>query len=418
VSIAKSTPKASDKPTVLFVGASITQRDAILRAQVLGFRVVAVDRNPRAAGLALADVADTLGFRELEEIVALARRQEIDGVLTVGSDRAVPVVAAVAEALGLPGIGSETAHVMRNKGAMRGRLSEHGIPQPHYMLLDADTDTEEAAGRVGFPAVLKPTDSSGQRGVSLVNSARDVQEALPSTLSFSASGEAILESYCPGLELNAVLVVRDGEPFVLTLSDRLRPAGQGFAVGWAHVFPTTIGPVERAEAERVAAAAVRACGLRDGIAFPQLIVGEGGDVRVIEVGARIPAGQMADLVRHGTGVDLVEIVLLQALGEPIPDEVALPRFEQPLGIAFFTADPGLLRTGVVRSVGSLARVREQPGVVQADSYIEVGETILPVQLDIDRRGYVIATGATGDEGLKRAREAAKLFQVEVETAAR
>ena len=61
-------------------------------------------------------------------------------------------------------------------------------------------------------------------------------------------------------------------------------------------------------------------------------------------------------------------------------------------------------------------MREQPGVVQADSYIEVGETTLPVQLDIDRRGYVIATGDTGDHGLELARKAATFFQVDVEAA--
>ena len=93
----------------------------------------------------LADEADALDFRDLESIIAFARRHAIDGVLTVGSDRAVPVVAAVAEALGLPGIGSETAHVMRHKGAMRDRLSEHGVPQPRYTRLSAAGDAEEGA---------------------------------------------------------------------------------------------------------------------------------------------------------------------------------------------------------------------------------------------------------------------------------
>ena len=43
-------------------------------------------------------------------MTAVARREGVDGVLTVSADRAVPVVAAVAEELGLPGIGTETAH--------------------------------------------------------------------------------------------------------------------------------------------------------------------------------------------------------------------------------------------------------------------------------------------------------------------
>src|SRR5207245_2013680 len=74
------------------------------------------------------------------------------------------------------------------------------------------------------------------------------------------------------------------------------------------------------EAERVAMRAVRTLGLEDGIAFPQLIVAD-GEARVVEVAARIPGGQMADLAFHALGVDLVEIALRQALGEEAPDGV-------------------------------------------------------------------------------------------------
>ena len=121
-------------------------------------------------------------------------------------------------------------------------------------------------------------------------------------------------------------------------------------------------------------------------------------VVVVEVAARIPGGQMADLVRHAVGVDLVEIALRQALGEDVPDELALPRFSQPLAIRFFTAEPGPLPTGRVLAIGSLDPVLAAEGVVQADTYLEVGETIRPVRRDGDRRGYVIAVGDTPDDG--------------------
>ena len=55
-----------------------------------------------------------------------------------------------------------------------------------------------------------------------------------------------------------------------------------------------------------------------------------------------------------------------------------------------------------------------PGVVQADTYLEPGETIRPVRLDGDRRGYVIATADTNVEALQRAEEAARLLEVMVE----
>ena len=124
---------------------------------------------------------------------------------------------------------------------------------------------------------------------------------------------------------------------------------------------------------------------------------------------------MADLVRHAVGVDLVEVALRQALGEEIPDELVLPKFVQPLAIRFLTAQPGPLPTGKVASIGSLEPVLAADGVVQADTYLQIGETIRPVRLDGDRRGYVIATADTNVAALDRAEAAAKLLTVEVES---
>jgi biotin carboxylase len=161
---------------------------------------------------------------------------------------------------------------------------------------------------------------------------------------------------------------------------------------------------------------VQALGLQDGIAFPQLIASPDGGVGVVEVAARIPGGQMADLVRHGVGVDLVEVALRQALGEDVPDGLALPRFRQPLAIRFFTAQPGPLRTGRVTRIGSLDPILAAEGVVQADTYLQLGETIRPVRLDGDRRGYVIAIADTADLALERAEAASLLLEVDVEPA--
>ncbi|HEY6053945.1 MAG TPA: hypothetical protein VIU86_08435, partial [Gaiellaceae bacterium] len=88
--------------------------------------------------------------------------------------------------------------------------------------------------------------------------------------------------------------------------------------------------------------------------------------------------------------------------------------KQPLAIRFLTAQPGPLPTGKVVRIGSLDPVLASPGVVQAETYLQVGETIRPVRLDGDRRGYVIAVGDTTPQALARAEQAAMLLEVEVE----
>ena len=262
--------------------------------------------------------------------------------------------------------------------------------------------------------MLKPVDSGGQRGVFRIGTPGDLESNLHAALAESPGQEAILEGFVDGTEMNGIVVARNGKAELVTLSDRLRPPGIGFGVGWIHVFPASIHSDQLELAERTAERSVTALGLRDGIAFPQLIASPDGGVSVVEVAARIPGGQMSDLVRHAVGVDLVELALRFALGEPVPDELALPRFSQPLAIRFLTASPGPLPTGRVAQIGSLDPVLEAEGVVQAETYLAVGETIRPVRLDGDRRGYVIATADTSIEALERAEAAARLLRVEVE----
>jgi len=404
--------------TILFVGAGRHQRRAILRAKELGLRVVAVDRNPDALGFAETDEHRVVDFSDPNAVIESMEGVELDGVLTVSADRAVPIVAAFAEARHLPGIGVETAHLMTHKVAMRRRLAELGVPQPRFAALRSIAERKLAADEVGFPAVLKPADSGGQRGIFRVESLDDVEAHLHEAISASPTGEAILEQYIDGTELNGIVIARDGETILLTLSDRLRPPGIGFGVGWIHLYPATIYGDQLEEAEKVAERTVRALGLRDGIAFPQLIATPDGRVEVVECAARIPGGQMADLVRHAVGVDLIEVQLRIALGEELPDELVHPRLQQPLAIRFLTASPGPLPEGRVKRVGPLDRVLAMPGVVQAETYLVEGETIRPVRLDGDRRGYVIALADTNLEALDLAEAAAREVDVEVETEAR
>jgi len=296
--------------TVLFVGAGRNQRRGIVRARELGVRVVAVDGNPEAPGLTLADRGEIADILDVDAVAEVGRAHGVDGVMTFAADRAVPVVAAVAERLGLPGIGSETAHLATNKIAMRRQFAERGVPQPQFAALRTLSEAHSAARTIRFPAVLKPADSAGQRGIFLVHSEDELAAQMALTIAASPSGEAIVEEFHEGSEVNTLLVARGGEVRLITASDRLRPDGVGFGVGIAHVYPSAFFGDALAEVERAAAAAVHAIGLRDGIAYPQLLVlPDENRVLVVEIAARIPAGQMDEVPRLGVGIDLVEVAV-------------------------------------------------------------------------------------------------------------
>ena len=344
-------------------------------------------------------------------------RLRLDGVLTVSADRAVPVVAAVAEARGLPGIGVATAHLMTHKIAMRRALAEAGVPQPRFAAVRTLSETRRAADEVGFPAVLKPADSGGQRGVFRVESVDDIDRHLHEALASSPAGDAILEEYVEGTELNGIVLARDGEAIPLTLSDRLRPPGVGFGVGWIHVYPPTI-PREQLRESRARRRAHRA----------RARPAHGHRVPAADRGATTGASSSSNAPRASRAGRWPTSCASRSAStsstcssrwrsaRSCRTSSVKPQFTQPLAIRFFTAEPGPLPTGRVVRVGPLDKVLAFPGVVQADTYLTVGEIIRPVRLDGDRRGYVIATADTNLEALARAEAAARLLDVEVEPA--
>ena len=114
---------------------------------------------------------------------------------------------------------------------MRPRWRAAGVPQPRFAPVRDLGDARDALAEIGTPAVLKPADSSGQRGLSRVDGEGDLDAALDAALDASPAGEALLEELVEGVERNAMVVVRARRPpVVLTLSDRLRPPGRGFGV--------------------------------------------------------------------------------------------------------------------------------------------------------------------------------------------
>lgn len=396
--------------TVLFIGAGRHQVPSIRRLRDdFDCRVVAVDAREDAPGLPEADlgvVADDHGA-----LVDLARDQKVDGVLTVGSDRAVSVVAAIAEDAGLPGIGRATARAMTDKATMRAAFAAAGVPQPAHATASSADELRTAAGSIGFPIVVKPVDAGGQRGIALVHDERGFDAAIEDALAASRAGAVIVEQFVDLPEVNVLAVARAGEVDVITISDRLRPPGMGFAVATTQRFPAQIGRAASDAVRDAAIAAVRATGLRDGVAFPQILAGGPDETYLVEIAARIPGGRMSDVALHGVGVDLLAIVLRSALGETVPDAVALPRFERPTVVRFMTGPPGTLPVGHVREVDGLEEARALPGIVATGSWLLPGEEIRPVRIDGDRKGFVTAVGETVAEAEQRADDALAVIRI-------
>ncbi|NMQ18946.1 hypothetical protein E4P82_06820 [Candidatus Competibacter phosphatis] len=110
------------RKTLLVLAASRYQIPIITTAKRLGYRVLTIDNVPDNPGHALADQACFIDTTDIQGVLAVARRERVDGVIAACTDVAVPTAAVVAQALDLPGISPDAARITCDKNLF-SRLS-------------------------------------------------------------------------------------------------------------------------------------------------------------------------------------------------------------------------------------------------------------------------------------------------------
>ena len=118
---------------LIILGAGTMQGPAISIAKEMGLETVVADGDSGAPYAPLADRFEHIALKDKEGVEALARDLKaggrLAGIMTAGTDFSA-TVAWVAERLGLPGIPYETALDASDKGRMRLRFREAGVPSP------------------------------------------------------------------------------------------------------------------------------------------------------------------------------------------------------------------------------------------------------------------------------------------------
>ena len=210
--------------TIMIIGGGLLQLPVIQTAKKMGHQVIVTDYNPNAIGMKFADIPIVMSTRDIEGSVRVAKSQNaitpIHAVLTAGTDASM-TVAAVANALNLPGIKFDDAEAATNKLKMRLRFTSHNVPCPNFLPVWSLNDAKKACKILGFPLVLKPSDNMGARGVRKIDNKSQIPEAFKFAKSASPSGELIIEEYMEGPELSIDAVIFNGEITITGVADRI-----------------------------------------------------------------------------------------------------------------------------------------------------------------------------------------------------
>ncbi len=397
---------------LLVLGAGPGQLGLLEAARLRGLHVIAVDRNPAAPGFRFADRRAIVSVEDETSIDRLAAAERVDGVIAPGTDFPVAIAARVADRLALPHpLDPASAQLAVSKLRQRERFAEAGVPHARYETCSTLREAEAAAQRLGYPCVVKAPDRQGQKGLALPAGPEELEDAFALALEEARSNMVLVEEHVPGRELTVNAFSVDGYFQPLTVTDRVVAEPPAFGVALAHVWPSEASPDEVGSAVRVAAVAAEALGIREGPTYTQVLIrgemvpgslpGTGGAV-VGELAARLGGGHDAELCAAALGVDLNELALSAALGEPIEEEALLPSNETGGAcVRFLVAPPGALL-----EVEGLGEADKSECVNWVRIYREPGFVFGPLRHGSDRAGAVLAVGDSREHALERAARAA------------
>lgn len=390
---------------VLIIGASILQLPAILKAKEFGYYVGVADYNPEAIGIPYADEYFNVSTIDIDGVVEVAKHFKPDGIMTLATDMPMRAVAAACRELGLPGISPDTALKATDKAEMIKAFEAHGVEHPWYYVVSDRSAFDSIVQRASYPCIMKPTDNAGSRGVVLCHDKSELIKGYEYASHESRGGAVIIEEYLQGPEFSVEVMVVDGVPHVLQITDKITTGAPHF-VEMGHTQPTSQPQEAKEKIKDLACKAVKAVGINVGPAHVEMILTDKGP-KMVELGARMGGDCITThLVPLSTGIDMVAATIKLACGE---EADIVPKWNKGAAIRYFETP-----VGVLKSFEDVEKARIIPGVVEISFVHDIGETVGKIGSSIDRIGFVIAQGENAENAASICEQVKKTINIEVE----
>ena len=375
--------------TILIIGGGLLQCPIIETARSMRLKTLVADMNPTSPGFEFAHDKIIMSTKDIEGMVREAKKyadkEPIHAVITAGTDASM-TVAAVANALGLPGIRFKDAEAASNKIKMRKRLKDFNVPIPQFAAVWNIQDARDALDFLSFPLVMKPADNMGARGVIKVNNREELQLAFKHAKKYSPTGEMILEEYMEGPEVSVDALTWNGNFRITGLADRIIER-EPFFIEVGHNMPSSLPDETKKEIERIMFLGMKALGITIGAGKGDIKVTPQG-VKIGEIAARLSGGYMsAYTFPLSTGINLNRAAVLIALGEE-PDDLE-EKFNKVSIERAFLASPGKLV-----SITGIEEAEDIDGVNEIFIQSKVGDIISDPTNNIEKSGHVIITSNT------------------------
>ncbi len=306
---------------ILLLGGSAQQVIAIQTAKKHGYFTVLCDYLPDNPGQYEADRFYLVSTTDKEAVLRVATDEHIDGILAYASDPAAPTAAYVAERLSLPTNPYQSVETLCNKDQFRAFLKENGFHAPTSAgYEDKNVDTS----LFSLPVIIKPVDSSGSKGATVLRSWDGLDRALDFAFSFSRSHRIIVEEFIEKKHeylIGGDIFINDGKVILWGLLNCHRDQRVNPLVPVGKSYPLMLEDRDVESVKSTLQRMVDKLHLKFGSVNVELVVDKDNKVWPIDVGPRAGGNMIPDLLGMIFGVNVVEMAVLTAMGESIDVDI-------------------------------------------------------------------------------------------------
>ncbi len=388
---------------ILVVGGGAYQVPLIKRIIESGHEAYCVDGNPNAMGFECATGYKHINVLDENACLEYAKELGINAVMTYGATLTLPTVAYIGEKLGLPALPVDTAELSKSKYKIKKRLADYGcnIKGDFFEMYSVEDAKNH---KFTLPCVIKPSDGSGSKGVSLVYNENEIENAVQYAFDGARYGEFYAESLIYGEEYSAEAFVANGEIYVYAIVKTTFERLSNGEISYGHRTPSGLpAETEKLIADEVKKA-IKALNITmASVNFDVILSNDDGKPYIIDCGIRVGQNLIAShFVPLSRGVSVIDNTIKLALGEKVDAE---PKFNKCIATRLLIYKPG-----VITEIKPMDNIIGTNNIVDVVMRKGVGDTQNEYREKSDTCGWVITTGNTPDEAENNAVNAKKLLE--------
>lgn len=359
---------------LLIIGATKTECDIVRYAKAAGVYTIVADYHPDSPAKKDADKAVLIDALNVDALVDLCKTEKVDGVITGFVDILLQPYMDVCKRLGLPCyITEKMLSMSTNKVDFKETCDKHGVPVPQTYLMGNKID-DNTLERITYPVFVKPLDGSGSRGAGVCHNEQELKERFKDAVSFSASGNAIIEDYICGREFLLDYIAVGGEFRLLSIFDRFMASDRGSAINYSTISMSPSKAVDfyLDKINQPVINMFKSEGFTDGVLFMQGYF-DGNKIKFFEMGCRL-GGSYFNHEQACLGYNAMDMIIRYALtGKMVEDINTIS--EKSAKYKKFALDCNYLLKGydeTVATIKGMEKVEDLPECIEVQKYHDVG----------------------------------------------